>query len=568
MAYRRQRWFLVVRSFRTLRSVAAPNTRLGIGFHCLPWRLSIPCRAPQAACQTLPAEPQRPLLFGARASIQLRPRVHAPIMPPRPRKARAIVSLRPSLHTTAGTVAAHASLMASYPHPDGSGSGGDGKVGGQNCGGTKSETSDTAAVANAGERTTGASGRETRKENGKSGKPSDREVAAKLREAKLCQQALDNALPGLPPPKKVVLVDSGAALTDAHEALSACNVLGLDTETQPRFKVGVAANPPALLQIAGMRIGSAAAGGDEAVARDAPVYVFDLLTLLPTQQEGWAPQFSRILAPLLASPETLLLGVGIEQDLCELARHYGSRVPCLLEVARGVVDLGSAKCKGGQGLRRLLAEYAGFRLVKSQATSNWAKRPLSTKQLAYAANDARAALMVYTGAGSAAFNGKPGDVACGEVAIAECRFCGSRGLKAAAVECKKDCGWAKWRDEEAKRYLAKGPGGIEEAEMCREGYLSKSGVPEASFDTIEVTTEDESLGNGFDASEFDNTGSGEFANMFSEGGKPHYRRVLIPVCSNEMLVLEEADRKYRVKNHAAKKMMDKKRKREKLERGI
>lgn len=422
--------------------------------------------------------------------------------------------------------------MASYPHPDGfvpliggSGSGGDGNGDGENCGEANDKALELGAMVGVGKQTAGGSGREESTGKGTREMRTKEEVAASKREAKLRQQAFDNALPVLPPPEKVVLVDSGAALADAHLALSSCNVLGIDTETKPLFRVGEAPHPPALLQVAGMRMESARAEDDVAAAKVASVYVFDLLALLPARQEGWGSQFSRIMAPLLASPETLLLGVGIEEDLRELARHYGSSVPCFLEVVRGVVDLGSAKCEGAQGLRRLLAEYAGFRLVKSQAVSNWGQRPLSSKQLAYAANDARAALMVYAAAGASAFTGKPRDIAIGEVVIAECRFCGNRGLKSATVQCRKDCGWLKWRDEEAKRYLAKGAGGTEEAQNGQEENLESLDVPQAPWERI-----------------------------------PHYRRVQIPVLSSEMLVLEEAARQYRVKNHAAKQRLKKERK--------
>lgn len=220
------------------------------------------------------------------------------------------------------------------------------------------------------------------------------------------------ALPALPPPQKIHYVDTAEGLVAAAAALATCDVLGVDTETRPKFVPGSVANPTALLQVAGMRWGEAGPEGDVAAARDAPVYVFDLLALLPDVDTGCGSELSRLLAPLLASPDKKLLGVGIAQDLKEFAQHYKHVVPCLSKTVHGVIDLGFVRCEGGgrtrQGLRSLVAKYTGFRIDKKLVLSDWAARPLPSGQVEYAANDARAALMVYFGAGVDAFVGKPG----------------------------------------------------------------------------------------------------------------------------------------------------------------
>jgi ribonuclease D len=67
----------------------------------------------------------------------------------------------------------------------------------------------------------------------------------------------------------------------------------------------------------------------------------------------------------------------------------------------GVVDTlalsrkARGKVEGGHGLKAVCARELGVELDKGEQTSNWARRPLSERQRAYAAVDAEVLLAVY-----------------------------------------------------------------------------------------------------------------------------------------------------------------------------
>lgn len=278
-----------------------------------------------------------------------------------------------------------------------------------------------------------------------------------------------------PPAAAPVLVDTPAGLRRAAAALARCNLLGFDTETKPVFDKGAPAEPPALLQIAGMRVNRPDDAGDDAGGsssssrssnkennsssgsplpappRQIPipedVYIFDLLQLLP----AYATELSTALSPLLSSPDTRLLGVGIAPDLRALSRFYGRQVPCFAAPVRGVQELsGLGGSRARWGLRQLAAHYAGVPLPKRLARSNWARRPLRDAQLEYAARDARVALAIYRAAGSAAFSAAPQEVDLASDAVWVCRVCARefysrRQLRRA---CEESCGVV--RSEEKK----------------------------------------------------------------------------------------------------------------------
>lgn len=256
------------------------------------------------------------------------------------------------------------------------------------------------------------------------------------------QRAQDALLP-TPPPPDAVVVNTLSGLREALAGLSQCNVFGMDTETRPVFVCGAPPEPPALLQIAGMWLedpgGHAAPGGepwDSSAVVPERVYLFDLLHLLPR----FGDEFEMGLGGLMREPGRLFLGVGIVEDLRLLARAYGGCMPFLLGGLSDVQDIGflqeeAARCN----LRRLLARFAGYKLVKAQSTSNWARRPLTEAQILYATNDARAALMVYVSAGAEAFSSQPAEVNVGSVEIWACMVCGGRYLSFGKTKCQAAC---------------------------------------------------------------------------------------------------------------------------------
>ena len=100
-------------------------------------------------------------------------------------------------------------------------------------------------------------------------------------------------------------------------------------------------------------------------------------------QLAWMP-FGPDLAALLANPAQVKAGVGIRDDMRDLAKLHD------FEPA-GLVDLGGvarAHKLLSQGLRSLTANFFGWRISKGSQCSNWSLPELSAKQIAYAATDA------------------------------------------------------------------------------------------------------------------------------------------------------------------------------------
>lgn len=149
------------------------------------------------------------------------------------------------------------------------------------------------------------------------------------------------------------LDDWKQALPDLRSA----DLLGFDTETRPSFRKG-RRNSPALIQLA---TGNA-------------VYLVQL-AFLP---------FGPHIVEVLANPDQVKAGVGIRDDMRDLAKVYD------FEPA-GLVDLGGvarAHKLPSQGLRTLAANFFGWRISKGSQCSNWSLMELTPRQIAYAATDA------------------------------------------------------------------------------------------------------------------------------------------------------------------------------------
>ena len=99
----------------------------------------------------------------------------------------------------------------------------------------------------------------------------------------------------------------------------------------------------------------------------------------------------------LADGGARLLGAGVRQDVARLGRL----VPAAERLEALCVDCGDAFGGGrGLGLSRLCERVAGLRLDKAQQCSAWAERPLSPAQVAYAALDALAPVVMALASGA------------------------------------------------------------------------------------------------------------------------------------------------------------------------
>ena len=170
------------------------------------------------------------------------------------------------------------------------------------------------------------------------------------------------------------LVATAAQAQAASEALRHHRVWGFDTESKPTFAKEQVSDGPHTVQLA---------TSDEA-------RVFQLFD----------PQCRTIAAQLLAAPEHLKAGFGLGDDRKRIIAKLGV-------TPEGEVELNTVFRERGyrkdMGVKAAVAVLFHRRFLKSKkaATSNWAAPRLSESQLAYAANDAWAALRVYQALGLA-----------------------------------------------------------------------------------------------------------------------------------------------------------------------
>lgn len=162
----------------------------------------------------------------------------------------------------------------------------------------------------------------------------------------------------------ILVIDTYKELQQAIHDLARYEFIGFDTETKPAFRKGVY-HQVALLQL----------------AIEEQVYLVRLNKL----------GFPKILRDLFSNPSIRKVGVSIRDDLIELkklAKFHPKGIVELNEVAK---ELDVVR----EGARNLTATFLGFRISKSQQTSNWEKDELTIKQKNYAATDAWICFRIY-----------------------------------------------------------------------------------------------------------------------------------------------------------------------------
>jgi ribonuclease D len=91
----------------------------------------------------------------------------------------------------------------------------------------------------------------------------------------------------------------------------------------------------------------------------------------------------QIMAPLLADPEVIKIFHAAEFDLMLIKKDMGVEVKGMFDTQVAMTFLRHQKT----GLAALIESYYGIKLSKDEQRSNWGKRPLSDKQIAYARID-------------------------------------------------------------------------------------------------------------------------------------------------------------------------------------
>ena len=102
-----------------------------------------------------------------------------------------------------------------------------------------------------------------------------------------------------------------------------------------------------------------------------------------------------MVAEILKSKQVVKIGFGLNDDIKRIREKFRIHPRSIIDIDRIFKRLGQ---KNSIGTKTAIALLFGKRLIKSHklTTSNWSNRRLSEKQLLYAANDAFAALAVFT----------------------------------------------------------------------------------------------------------------------------------------------------------------------------
>lgn len=173
-----------------------------------------------------------------------------------------------------------------------------------------------------------------------------------------------NALPLKAYAGKIVLIDKEEDIETAISEIEQHGVVGFDTESKPAFQKGEF-HHVSLLQFA----------------------IPDKVFLFRINLTG----LTKRICSLLENPDVIKLGVALHDDIIDLKklRKFSPN---------GFKDLHSLIKKHGvinSGLRKLAAMILGFRISKSQQTSNWENPVLNDRQQVYAATDAWVCLKIY-----------------------------------------------------------------------------------------------------------------------------------------------------------------------------
>ncbi|MEB0139276.1 MULTISPECIES: 3'-5' exonuclease [unclassified Undibacterium] len=180
---------------------------------------------------------------------------------------------------------------------------------------------------------------------------------------------LDTPLPAYPgiALADICLVQDAATADYAYAQLSAATILGFDTETKPVFNKGQHNDGPHLIQL----------------ATEQRAFLF------PVSAGSDVAQVKAI----LEAPQILKVGYGLADDLKYLNSKFAIVTANVLDLSRAMRE----NKHGDMGAKSAVAKFLGMQMSKSKktSTSNWAQRPLTERQMLYAANDAQVALLTY-----------------------------------------------------------------------------------------------------------------------------------------------------------------------------
>lgn len=172
---------------------------------------------------------------------------------------------------------------------------------------------------------------------------------------------------------RIFVVRNQSQLEAASEAIHAERFVGFDTESKPTWSKDTPRTGPHVIQFA----------------------LSDRAYIFQVQQGALADP----LRAIIESESIVKIGFGLNSDRGPLLRNFGVRLKATVELSHA---LRSLRYKQKLGVKAAVAIVLGKSLPKPKSitTSNWALPKLSARQLEYAANDAFAALRVFSAIGS------------------------------------------------------------------------------------------------------------------------------------------------------------------------
>ena len=178
-------------------------------------------------------------------------------------------------------------------------------------------------------------------------------------------------------------------LKNLESILADAYIIGIDTETRPSFynkKTRFGRYPTSIIQIA--------------VRNKSEEEFVAILDLLNISSDGKAMnELNRILLNCLLNEDVVKVGQGLMNDLSEICTAYPTLssfrdVPSIMDTNILYRHL-QPEVKQDISLKNLALNYLHCDLIKTEQCSDWARRPLSSSQIKYAAGDALILLRLF-----------------------------------------------------------------------------------------------------------------------------------------------------------------------------
>ena len=168
------------------------------------------------------------------------------------------------------------------------------------------------------------------------------------------------------PRTQIMLIQTLEQCLEVEAELKTAAVLGFDSESKPTFNVGEVSTGPHLIQLATLE----------------KAYLFQV------NADIW-----QFLQPIFANRDQIKVGFGLKND-AHLFRKKGMQLNSVIELSK---CFGSFGFKSPLGLKNAMSLlfHVNFPKIKIISTSNWARQSLSEAQIAYAAADAYAPVLVF-----------------------------------------------------------------------------------------------------------------------------------------------------------------------------